>query len=241
MSQQQTALICKDATIDSLHRIPTNKNGDTWMLHITCPLTPDMADVLSARQQCFTLDDKPVPDTEVKKGHQWNTTEFSVAGHTLMRPEMVTGFSIKPSKLAGADGDLELAFRIKFKGAKSVGNLLNKLMDRVGAEEFDLSVLPLQGSFFSAESEDTGDGTRVELSGGSTGEDDDDAPPLVKAAMRGDRVAVSDAVKDLTAEEPEEADEPEDEEPAPGTLPSLREMAGGTTAHAKKARGGRVN
>lgn len=227
MNTLREALILTDARAISLTRQIT-KDGNTFVLIVKGPLTPELAETLRCRNQAYNLSDTPYPSLKaLSLDHEIFNCELTVpipgAFGPGLKPTVVTGFSIRPSEAADADGALDLTFRMKFTVGK---NELNALLDAVGNNPFDLSLLSLQGGLFDQTSKTEFDGaaggTRVDVTGGGPNEEDEEEddgqeppPPLVEAMLQDGPEVVDETIRT-------------------GSLASAREMAGGTTEAAKK-------
>ncbi|MDQ2899226.1 MAG: hypothetical protein M3Y07_05420 [Acidobacteriota bacterium] len=171
MKTLRESLVLTGARAISLLRQVT-KDGNTFVLLVKGPLSPGLADTLRCRNQIYNLNDNPYPALKsLALDHEISSCEMSVAGHGLLQPTVVAGFTIKPSEAADADGALELSFRLKFSTGKKE---LNAMLDSVKDNPFDLALVALQANLFDAEPS-KGDGpdggTAVDLSGeGKTAE-----------------------------------------------------------------------
>jgi hypothetical protein len=175
MKQLRETLVLTDARAISLLRQIT-KDGNTYVLQVKGPLTPELADTLRCRNQVYNIHDQPYAALKsFAMDHQISACELSALNMPKLQPSMVTGFIIKPNEEADADGELEVFFRMKFSVGKKE---LNGLLDTVDGNPFDLSLLSLQQSLFdmpSSTEDGPEGGTKVDMSGGDDADADTDA------------------------------------------------------------------
>ncbi len=169
------------------------KDGDTFVLQVKGPFSTALADTLRCRNQVYNLNDNPYPSLKsLALDHEISSCEMSIPTHASLQPTMVTGFTIKPSEAAEADGAMEVSFRLKFSTGRKE---LRALMDAVKDHPFDLGLVALQNNLFDAEpSTKTGDGA----AGGTPidmGEKQEPPVPLVQMTMDGEKGAVDEAIK----------------------------------------------
>jgi len=167
------------------------KDGDTFILHVKGPFSTGLADTLRCRNQVYNLNDNPYPALKsLALDHEISSCELSIPTHAALQPTIVTGFVIKPSEAADADGAMELFFRMKFSTGRKE---LRALVDAVKDNPFDLGLIALQANLFDAEPAGTGDGpaggTKVDVADGTVV--DAEFPEVDEKQKRGRRGAVT--------------------------------------------------
>lgn len=205
-----------DAKIVSITWYPTQE-GDSNVLLVKAPLTPDLAQRLQCDAMVFDLDwNARQFEGAIGLTKQMSDCEISVPGVPVLRPDLVWKIKVSHSKTKKPNEDgseppaLDVLIRAKFKGEDAS---LQKLKHHVKSSKFDMSLSSLQEELpFDG---DAG-GTRVEMSG----------DPTIDRLRE-----IQEATPELDADE-DSTDEP----PASATLPSSLHMVGGTTDAAKKER-----
>lgn len=161
-------------TIVQLAHYP-GETEPTHVLTLHAPLTLALAEFLKCKDLAFDIHDQP-RNFEGKIGltHELEDVEIKMPGFMgsvdPLRPTKVWKFRIsRDTELA-----LGLDFRAHFKGIAEQ-TILNDLLSQFNKEEFDFSIVSLQGELFPEQPVHDGSGTRVEMSSGPQ-EDSTDEP-----------------------------------------------------------------
>lgn len=166
MKQLREQLVLKGAEVVTLNQTKLADGGVTLVLKVKGPMTKELADVLRCRNQVYNLNDNPYPSLKsLTLEHEISSCEMQCLGLKL-KPSMVTGFTVEPKTTAGAEGEMELHFRLKFS---DYADELNSMFSEAD-DAFDLAIVALQANLFDAapsgkdEGEGEAGGTKVDMS-----------------------------------------------------------------------------
>jgi hypothetical protein len=211
------------------------EKGMNGVLTCKAPLTLEAAKVLGCSDRFFTIHDVPYHDFQgrltlerMAKNCKVTFGDPAQRGATSLLPDMVWKFSIGLEKDAQPSVSWRMHFDSQYRGE------LTEMVHGLGKTEIDFEMVALQQTLFDEEDAEQGEGTRVDLSSKQMNLDDEGPDTGCISCNNG--LPVDAKGKHLNGEKCTNRDR---EGKSPGTLASAREVAGGTTEEAKKARGRR--